>query len=374
MVRLSKRMSELDLCSRRQADKWIADNGFSELIWVQGKLVEPTLGVKVAFDEMDIELRQQNGSIVTPQVEVDWSQIRGETIVLYKPVGCVSGQPVLREDGSNLFDYDQNTSSAPVYEHAPAVQLLTRANLQISETDLELSETLRSGNHLHFAKKSFTANHSSISRRGEQVEGLSTLVGYVPAGRLDLDSSGLLIFTKSGVMAKKLVGSRGNLEKEYLVTVEPVQQVSAVEREMGIKTLPSPHYDLKTFKSGGRRLWNDHKPLKPVVKAEWVDEKKKKDATIITTTTTPTNSDDTLPRRTLRVVLKEGRKRQIRRMCREILGQHVVSLQRIRVGSISLLNKDGSASLSEGKWRPLREAEARALLRSESSLRKKKKK
>jgi 16S rRNA U516 pseudouridylate synthase RsuA-like enzyme len=44
-------------------------------------------------------------------------------------------------------------------------------------------------------------------------------------GRLDLNSTGLLIFTKSGVLAKKLVSTSGKIEKEYIITVEKAQQL-----------------------------------------------------------------------------------------------------------------------------------------------------
>ena len=78
--RLSKRMSELGLCSRREADEWI-ENGW---VKVDGKVVS-TLGVRVGRDA---------------KIEVDQAAARhqGEkvTILLNKPVGYVSGQP---EDG-----------------------------------------------------------------------------------------------------------------------------------------------------------------------------------------------------------------------------------------------------------------------------------
>jgi len=48
----------------------------------------------------------------------------------------------------------------------------------------------------------------------------------------------------------------------------------------------------------------------------------------------------------LRFVLREGKKRQIRRMC-ELVGLRVLGLKRIRIGKISL------GSLPTGKWRPL---------------------
>ena len=63
-------------------------------------------------------------------------------------------------------------------------------------------------------------------------------------------------------------------------------------------------------------------------------------------------------RRVLRLVLQEGRKHQVRRMCREMLGMHAVQLIRTRIGSIDL------GSLPEGQWRPLRQDEVRMLYES----------
>ena len=78
--RLSKRMSELGLCSRREADEWIV-NGW---VRVDGKVVD-TLGTRVspqARIEIDPAAREHQSELVT--------------ILLHKPVGYVSGQP---EDG-----------------------------------------------------------------------------------------------------------------------------------------------------------------------------------------------------------------------------------------------------------------------------------
>jgi 23S rRNA pseudouridine2604 synthase len=57
----------------------------------------------------------------------------------------------------------------------------------------------------------------------------------------------------------------------------------------------------------------------------------------------------------LRFILKEGRNRQIRRMC-ELVGMNVMDLVRIRIGSLEL------GDLAEGRWRVLSEAERAALI------------
>ena len=90
------------------------------------------------------------------------------TILLNKPVGYVSSQPELGYD--------------------PAVILITQ--------------------------------DSQVAQAGDPVLLKKHFEGLAPAGRLDIDSQGLLIFTQNGQMAKKLIGENSDVEKEYLVRVE----------------------------------------------------------------------------------------------------------------------------------------------------------
>ena len=302
LVRLSKRMSELDLCSRREADRIIQQGN---RILVQGKVVDPIVGQKVNSDETDIIILTENGKTTTSSTTTKYTC--GDTIVLNKPIGYVSGQPEQKNssNGTNII---------------PAVRLLTRQNLFLREKDEkdESRHILSNGNYLHFQKKS--------------KQNVSTLFGYAPAGRLDLSSHGLIIFTKNGVMAKKIVSSGNNksMEKEYIVHVMDAQQPTRNERAMGLHSIPKPNTNLKPLLRGGIKLWKDTKPLKPLIHAEWISMD----------TSSPNNFHGTL-----RFILQEGKKHQIRRMCREILGMHVIQLQRIRIGPVHLHD------LPEGKWR-----------------------
>jgi 23S rRNA pseudouridine2604 synthase len=126
--------------------------------------------------------------------------------------------------------------------------------------------------------------------------------GLAPAGRLDIDSVGLIVFTQDGRIAKQLIGDNSEIEKEYLVRVEG--------------TL-APE-DMKRLNHG---LSLDGQALRPA-KVSWQNEDQ------------------------LRFVLREGKKRQIRRMC-ELVGLKVVGLKRIRIGMIPL------GDLPTGKWRYL---------------------
>lgn len=120
------------------------------------------------------------------------------------------------------------------------------------------------------------------------------------AGRLDVNSKGLLLLTQDGRVAKLLIGPDSQVEKEYIIRiVGPV------------------HSDQLSLLREGLSL--DGKKLKRTV----VDLK---------------------DQQTLRIILKEGKKRQLRRMC-ALIGLEVTSLKRVRIGNLQLGN------LPSGKWR-----------------------
>lgn len=132
-----------------------------------------------------------------------------------------------------------------------------------------------------------------------------------PIGRLDEDSRGLLLLSSDGVVARAVIGPQSELDKEYLVRVTG----DVTEKK------------LATLRHG---LMLDGRVLKHarVTRME--------------------------PHR-LRFVLKEGRNRQIRRMC-EMVGLEVTDLIRIRIGPLRLDN------LPEGRWRMLTAEERAALV------------
>ncbi|MFI4963897.1 MAG: pseudouridine synthase [Caulobacterales bacterium] len=131
-----------------------------------------------------------------------------------------------------------------------------------------------------------------------------------PLGRLDMDSRGLLLLSEDGVLAKAIIGPESDLEKEYLVRVTGKITAEKIARLCHGLTM-------------------DGRQLKPA-RVSLVEGQQ------------------------LRFILKEGRNRQIRRMC-ELVGLHVMDLVRIRIGSLEL------GDLDEGKWRVLSEAERIAL-------------
>ncbi len=242
--RLSKVMAERGICSRREADEWII-NGW---VKVDGIIMD-TLGTRIKPDAEIII----SGYAYEQQAE----QV---TILLHKPVGYVSGQA---EDG-----------------YQPAIVLVHPDNEWLDDPELN-----------DYNAKEF--------QRG-------FLHGLAPAGRLDIDSTGLLVLTQDGRVARHLIGEDSSVEKEYLVRVEG--------------TLSDA--DLQRLNHG---LSLDGERLKPA-KVSWQNEDQ------------------------LRFVLREGKKRQIRRMC-EMVGLRVVGLKRVRIGSVNL------GKLPVGQWRYLRNNE-----------------
>ncbi|MFZ5721884.1 MAG: pseudouridine synthase [Pseudomonadota bacterium] len=133
-----------------------------------------------------------------------------------------------------------------------------------------------------------------------------------PLGRLDEDSRGLLLLSDDGVLAKALIGPQSDLDKEYRVRVAgQVTEQKLARLRHGLSL-------------DGRRL----KPAKVSI----------------------------IQGQVLRFVLKEGRKRQIRRMC-DLVGLRVVDLLRLRIGPLEL------GDLPEGRWRVLTPDERAALIR-----------
>lgn len=132
-----------------------------------------------------------------------------------------------------------------------------------------------------------------------------------PLGRLDMESRGLLLLSEDGVLAKALIGPQSGLEKEYLVRVNGEITPQKVD-----------------LLSHGLEL--DGRKLKPAQ---------------------VTRMDD----RQLRIILTEGRNRQIRRMC-SLVRLAVTDLYRIRIGPLHLDN------LPEGRWRALAPEERDALI------------
>ena len=238
-VRLSKRVAELGLASRREADEWIAKGW----VRVDGVVID-VLGTKV--------LTEQH---ITVDRAATTEQATWTTVVLHKPIGFVSGQA----------EHGYPTAAALVVP----------------------------------------SNRWSGDRAGPD-PGRGRIRRLVPAGRLDIDSVGLLVLTEDGRVARRLIGADSSVEKEYLVRVR--------------RTEPGPlgNRGLARLRDG---LELDGRRLRPA-DVRW-------------------QNDDQL-----RFVLSEGRKRQIRRMC-DLVGLEVIGLKRVRIGNVVL------GDLPSAQWRLL---------------------
>ena len=244
-------MSEVHRLSKLMSQRGICSRREADkmiekgLVLVNGERVD-TLGIKFPED-VKIELSDRAKEIQEDRI----------TIMINKPVGYVSGQA---ED-----------------DYIPAVRIISQeTHSDTDQTGLQLKPT-------HFR-------------------------GLAPAGRLDIDSQGLLILTQDGRIAKQLIGENSDIEKEYLVRVN--------------EDVTQDQIDRLTF---GLEL--DGKPLKHA-KIKQLNEDQ------------------------LQFILREGKKRQIRRMC-ETVGLHAIGLKRVRVGELRL------GKLAEGEWRFVRAEEFR---------------
>jgi 23S rRNA pseudouridine2604 synthase len=147
------------------------------------------------------------------------------------------------------------------------------------------------------AQSRFKGDRSPLRFSAAHLRGLS------PAGRLDIDSTGLLVLTQDGRIARQLIGENSGMEKEYLVRVQG---------RLSGEGLARLNFGLSL----------DGVALKRAEVA-WQ------------------NRDQ------LRFVLREGKKRQIRRMCEQV-GLTVTGLKRVRIGNVRL------GDLPPGQWRYLR--------------------
>ena len=283
-LRLNKRMAELGLASRREADEWIGKGW----VKVNGRVAE--MGMQVTPD-VRIEIDKQ----------AQGQQAKQVTVLINKPLGLVSGQA---EDG-----------------HEPAITLVQPQNRWAEDN----------------ARFFFHP---------------SQLKSLVPAGRLDIDSTGLLVLTQDGRVARQLIGEDAVMEKEYLVRVmytgvlntaaansaaatyaaapatkaRPVQpgqvtQLSRIDDDDPVSQDVQSVFPADKLALLRHGLSLDGQPLQRA-KVEWQNPEQ------------------------LRFVLTEGKKRQIRRMCEQV-GLKVVGLKRVRIGNVMLGN------LPVGQWRYL---------------------
>ena len=278
-LRLNKRMAELGLASRREADDWIAKGW----VKVNGRVAE--MGMQVAPDvkiEIDKVAKGQQANLVT--------------VLINKPLGLVSGQA---EDG-----------------HEPAITLVQPENR-------------------------WAEDNARFFFHGSQLKSL------VPAGRLDIDSTGLLVLTQDGRVARQLIGEDAMMEKEYLVRVIYTGVLNTAAATSAAATYPGRPLQRPAAPTQLSRI-DDDDPISSDVQAVFPAEKLQLlrhglslDGQALKHAKVEWQNPEQL-----RFVLHEGKKRQIRRMCEQV-GLKVVGLKRVRIGKVMLGN------LPVGQWRYL---------------------
>ena len=206
----------------------------------------------------------------------------------------VDGQPVT-ELGTRIYR-SQRITLAPAAQSRQQASVTILLNKPVGYVSGQAEQNYRPAVTLVTAQSRFGGDRSPLRFSPAHLRGLA------PAGRLDIDSQGLLVLTQDGRIAKQLIGENSGTEKEYLVRVQGKLEDS------GLALL-----------NQGLKL--DGEYLKQA-KVTWQNEDQ------------------------LRFVLREGKKRQIRRMC-ELVGLNVTGLKRIRIGWVKLGN------LPVGQWRYL---------------------
>lgn len=220
--RVSKLMARRGLCSRREAERYMAEGR----VRVNGILITEQ-GTKVPINS---------------KIEFDSKALQRVTVALHKPLGIMSNLP---QKG-----------------YREARELITPENRY---------------------------------DKGDPIDPMSLHV----VGRLDINSKGLLLLSSDGRIAKTIIGCDSEVEKEYIVRFEhPISDRAMEKLRFGLKLDGEPLKRAEVNRSGDRAI---------------------------------------------SLVLREGKNRQIRRMC-ELVGLEVTSLKRVRIGNIQL------GSLPVGQW------------------------
>ena len=156
-------------------------------------------------------------------------------------------------------------------------------------------------------------------------EGRATLAdvvpvkGVYPAGRLDRDSEGLVILTDDGRLQARISEPRHKIEKTYFAQVEGVVSENAIEAlSKGVTLKDGPTLPARA---------------RAVAPPDWLLPR-----------TPPIRERKTVPDGWIELTIREGRNRQVRRMCAAV-GLPCLRLIRWRVGDWTL------EGLTPGKWR-----------------------
>jgi len=169
----------------------------------------------------------------------------------------------------------------------------------------------------------------------KDTRGRPTVIEYIKdapgnvfhVGRLDFDTEGLLLFTNDGEFCQKITHPKHKIEKVYEAVVERVpgeKALEALRRGVMLRDGPTAPARVELVSTGRDRVKRRKKPGRP-----------------------PEEVNSAV----VRVTIHEGRKRQVRRMLKEV-GHPVIKLKRLKIGALEL------GSLPVGRWRRLSPEEA----------------
>lgn len=296
-VRLNNYLAEKSGLSRREA-KFYIERG-----WVRFN------GEIVAADQMGQRICPFSSEVELLKDALEHKKLYGSTtVILHKPLGVLSG--IFGE----LRQLNPLTTS-----YIPAIKLLTKQNMY----------------------RNYNANGKPDAEEETRVEPYQ-LEKFAPAGRLDINSTGLLLFTQCGKTASSIIGPNSTIEKEYIVRLNPIRNNydDYFKFNNQYRVNPANHFSLsETYNPNGNpatdeeisdcleKLRNGISCSGEFLEAKSVELIKKKEM--------------------LRIVLLRGKKHHIRRML-EGVGWKVHALKRVRIGKVVL------GSLPLKKWRYLR--------------------
>ncbi|TXJ20645.1 rRNA pseudouridine synthase [Brachyspira aalborgi] len=194
-------------------------------------------------------------------------------------------------------------------------EIIINPAIQVGENDKIICDIENYKNEKIYIKLNKPVGYvvSNNKKEGKPIYKLldENLKKLYPVGRLDKDSKGLILFTNDGVFSRKIIGEESECEKEYYVKLEGNISDSALKKlEFGISL--------------------DGKKLKPAIVKR-------------------------VSKNSFNIILKEGRNRQIRRMCEKV-GFEVILLKRLRISNIYLND------LQEGKFEYLTKDEINSIL------------
>jgi len=210
----------------------------------------------------------------------------------------VDGEPVT-ELGTRVYP-NQRITLAKAAQSRQDASVTILLNKPVGYVSAQAEKGYRPAVTLVTAESRYGADRSPLRFHRTHLNGLA------PAGRLDIDSTGLLVLTQDGRIAKQLIGENAGIEKEYLVRVQG---------KLSKNGLALLNFGLSL----------DGAPLRRA-EVRWQNEDQ------------------------LQFILREGKKRQIRRMC-ELVDLQVTGLKRVRIGNVRL------GDIPAGQWRYLRSDE-----------------